>query len=491
MVVTKTSPDDRLHALEVGTMYKNDEGLSTLIIANNAKAFKGKKRFISIDNDQKHINLSIQMLQKLEPSLLNEIRFYCGHSLEILPKILEELGFIDFALLDGGAHPEVCLREFEIVLDYLSEKGIILVDDLHEIEPSDAYPLQRPFGKGTLILPWLTIADYLKEQNPSDEKLNDSSVSRLLSLLPSKEIVNILGKIDHAVISEDGHKMMIIGNQLAVNAFIKRLSILRMGENTEHIQISKNNGEINNVRNTYDRTIADFGNFISYCLTQQPEEEEFIALWKDVEKLRMRFGLPYMFPGGLGEAQSIDGISGLLSLGDLEAINYCSKQVKGKCVNIGVFEGLSTYFIAKSNREIEVYGIDAYLGMNGKEKKFNYNRFKIANTNLTKLDNAHLIVGLSIDIAKEWKDHIEFLLIDGDHSVEGAISDFKAWSQFVTDGGLIAVHDAYSKINDSFFKLREKDNSHGPDCICQIMAEDSKYEFEMVKGCTEVWRKIK
>jgi hypothetical protein len=190
--VTKASPHYRLHALEVGTMYKADEGLSTYIIAKNAKQFKGKKRFISIDNDQKHINSSIQMLQRLDSGLLSEICFHCDNSLEILPEVLQDLEFIDFVLLDGGAHPEVCLREFEIVLDYLSEKGIILVDDLHEIAPSDAYSLQRPFGKGTLILPWLTIASYLKGQNLSDDKLKSRTVSKLLTLLPINEITNIL-----------------------------------------------------------------------------------------------------------------------------------------------------------------------------------------------------------------------------------------------------------------------------------------------------------
>ena len=233
-VVIKASLEHRLHALEVGTMFKDDEGLSTFIIAKNTKQFEGEKVFVSIDNDQKHINSSIQMLQRLDSSLLTEIRFCCNYSLEILPEILQDLKFIDFVLLDGGAHPEVCLREFEIVLDHLHEKGIILIDDLQELSPSDAYPLQRPFGKGTLILPWLTIANYLKGQNISDDKLKSRSISKLHALIPNKEIINVLGKVDYVVISKGGHKMMAIGNQLVINDFSKMLSNL----NDEQIHFS-------------------------------------------------------------------------------------------------------------------------------------------------------------------------------------------------------------------------------------------------------------
>ena len=262
-----------------------------------------------------------------------------------------------------------------------------------------------------------------------------------------------------------------------------------MERSVEFSRVFENNGnDIKSIEGN-ERIITDFINLLDICLTQEPENEDLISLWKNVDRFRARFDLPYIFPGGLGAAQTVDGVSGLLSIGDLEALNYCCNKVRGKCVNIGVFEGLSAYFIAKSNREIEVYGVDAYLGMSGNEKDFNYERFDKANKNLKFIENAQLIIGLSVDVAKDWKKEIDFLFIDGDHSVEGALSDFKYWTPFLKIDGFIAIHDAYSKINNSYYKFRKKLKFHGPDCICQLMEEDPNYEFVMVKGCTEVWQR--
>jgi predicted O-methyltransferase YrrM len=39
---------------------------------------------------------------------------------------------------------------------------------------------------------------------------------------------------------------------------------------------------------------------------------------------------------------------------------------------------------------------------------------------------------------------VDFVFIDGDHSFDGLASDWKAWSEGVTEGGLIALHDSIS-----------------------------------------------
>lgn len=38
---------------------------------------------------------------------------------------------------------------------------------------------------------------------------------------------------------------------------------------------------------------------------------------------------------------------------------------------------------------------------------------------------------------------IDLLFIDGDHSYQGMLQDFKDYSPFVRDGGIIAIHDIY------------------------------------------------
>ena len=160
-----------------------------------------------------------------------------------------------------------------------------------------------------------------------------------------------------------------------------------------------------------------------------------------------------------------------------------------RSVNIGVFNGLSSYVIAKANPQLQVLGIDAFLGMTAQNLEINYEQQKIADRNLSLTGNARLLVGLSEEIAKNWNDKIGFLFIDGNHQVAGAVSDFNAWAPFVEEGGFIAVHDAYSMVSNSVMHMRERHNSHGPDVICTMMANDPQYEFVLSDGSTQIFRK--
>ena len=44
------------------------------------------------------------------------------------------------------------------------------------------------------------------------------------------------------------------------------------------------------------------------------------------------------------------------------------------------------------------------------------------------------------------RDHqpVDFVFIDGDHSEDGLLADWRAWSQLVEPGGIIALHDSRS-----------------------------------------------
>jgi len=49
---------------------------------------------------------------------------------------------------------------------------------------------------------------------------------------------------------------------------------------------------------------------------------------------------------------------------------------------------------------------------------------------------------LSSEAVRGWREPIDVLLIDGDHSYEATREDFESWSPFVRDGGTILFHDA-------------------------------------------------
>jgi predicted O-methyltransferase YrrM len=52
------------------------------------------------------------------------------------------------------------------------------------------------------------------------------------------------------------------------------------------------------------------------------------------------------------------------------------------------------------------------------------------------------IKGYSFDLAEGWSEPIDFLFIDANHEYEAAARDFRMWSPFVKEGGIVALHDA-------------------------------------------------
>jgi predicted O-methyltransferase YrrM len=48
----------------------------------------------------------------------------------------------------------------------------------------------------------------------------------------------------------------------------------------------------------------------------------------------------------------------------------------------------------------------------------------------------------SHDVAKNWKEPLDLLVIDGDHTENGVQDDWNTWSRFVKPGGVSIFHDA-------------------------------------------------
>jgi predicted O-methyltransferase YrrM len=48
----------------------------------------------------------------------------------------------------------------------------------------------------------------------------------------------------------------------------------------------------------------------------------------------------------------------------------------------------------------------------------------------------------SQDAAKDWKEPLDLIVIDGDHSEKGVEDDWNSWNRFVKPGGVVIFHDA-------------------------------------------------
>jgi len=114
---------------------------------------------------------------------------------------------------------------------------------------------------------------------------------------------------------------------------------------------------------------------------------------------------------------------------------------KKRIVEIGVFEGFTTRLLAEaSDTDATVYGVDPFfsgrVGISwGRKITETYNHTHIKNGKLK------LIPTLSTEVGEQVPDKIDYVFIDGDHSLRVFTEDWTYWSVRVRTGGIIALHD--------------------------------------------------
>jgi len=129
----------------------------------------------------------------------------------------------------------------------------------------------------------------------------------------------------------------------------------------------------------------------------------------------------------------------------------------GQIVEIGSWKGKSTFCLAKGLKNGTIYAIDPFNADGENESKNIYDKQKgvkplmeqfITNMKHQNLiDKIKILKGYSSQFLHEFSQ-IDFLFIDGDHSIEGCDYDFINYSPFLKKGGYIAFHDFYPDRND-------------------------------------------
>ena len=121
----------------------------------------------------------------------------------------------------------------------------------------------------------------------------------------------------------------------------------------------------------------------------------------------------------------------------------------GKNLEIGSFKGRSTVGIAYVARELglgNVVAVDPHTSPASTDpdlrgKSTSYDDF-VANLRAAGVyERVEIRRAFSYDLAREWKDPIRFLWIDGDHTYEGAKADLDMFKPYLVDGAIVAMHD--------------------------------------------------
>lgn len=175
---------------------------------------------------------------------------------------------------------------------------------------------------------------------------------------------------------------------------------------------------------------------------------------KQMIKLLKDFFYKKKYTSILKEINGYRKIDGWLT--DREAYglyNISSKLGKGAVVvEIGSWKGKSTYCIAKGLKKGTIYAIDPFNaeGEEGSKDIYQQNKGEMPLLDQFTGKMGELGVMGSIKALKgyshEFVDTIstmDFLFIDGDHSIEGCRYDFEQYSPLLKTGGFVAFHDYY------------------------------------------------
>jgi precorrin-6B methylase 2 len=126
-------------------------------------------------------------------------------------------------------------------------------------------------------------------------------------------------------------------------------------------------------------------------------------------------------------------------------------------VEIGTWKGKSTYCMAKGLKSGRIYSVDPFDASGEKESAVVYEerkgttslleQFEIRMKELKVFDRITPMKGLSNQFVGKIKS-IDFLFIDGDHSIEGCDFDFTNYAPYLNKNGYLAFHDYYEDRNE-------------------------------------------
>jgi predicted O-methyltransferase YrrM len=178
-------------------------------------------------------------------------------------------------------------------------------------------------------------------------------------------------------------------------------------------------------------------------------------------------------------------IEGFLQDDDASCLyGTASKLKKGSIIlEIGSWKGKSTYCLARGLKEGRVIALDPFdaSGESGSREIYAENRGGdlrsqfVERMKALKVDSiVETWEGMSSDFADRQLS-IDFLFIDGDHSIEGCRADYENYSPKITLGGFLAFHD---------YQPNRKDL--GPTWVIENLVTPSG-QFEFVEQSGSIW----
>jgi predicted O-methyltransferase YrrM len=159
----------------------------------------------------------------------------------------------------------------------------------------------------------------------------------------------------------------------------------------------------------------------------------------------------------------IEEIKGFLAADEGAELYRLAKMTAtlGPCLEIGSYCGKSTVYlgIACQEQNSVLYAIDHHRGSEEHQPGEEYHDPELfdeaaglfdsfrafrSTVHKTGLDKAVVpIVAPSVVASHRWATPLGMVFVDGGHSMEAALNDYRCWAGHIVPGGILAIHDIF------------------------------------------------
>lgn len=158
-----------------------------------------------------------------------------------------------------------------------------------------------------------------------------------------------------------------------------------------------------------------------------------------------------------------ESIKGFLPLGEANALYEAALSIGrlGPLLEIGAYCGRSAYPLGYAAKLTDsfLFSLDHHRGSEENQPGWPDHDMQLWDDKLEKFDSLpdfrqtietagltdHVatLVGHSQKIAPFWQSPLALIFIDGGHSADQALQDYRLWTRHLISGGILAIHDVY------------------------------------------------
>lgn len=159
----------------------------------------------------------------------------------------------------------------------------------------------------------------------------------------------------------------------------------------------------------------------------------------------------------------IHSIKGFLAENEGEALYHLAKKASqlGPCLEVGSYCGKSTVYLASACKQSDglLFAVDHHRGSEEHQQGEEYHDPELfddsaqlmdsfrtfrANMRAARLEDWVVpVVAPSAVAARRWNTALGMVFIDGGHSLEAALTDYRCWARHIVPGGFLAIHDIF------------------------------------------------